>query len=107
MKSTLVPLRIWGKTESNDLQLKNTPNLNRYYFQKLTSLFGVSRTDRKLKEGALHIFVGTDQYPHTTAHENPSFFMLNLCFLFSGTAVYSLLYSFNVATTKNENRAAY
>lgn len=106
MKSTSVPLRIWGKTESNDLQLKNMPNLNRYYFQKLTLLFGVSRIDRKLKEGALHIFVGTDHYPHITAHENPLFFMLNLCFLFLVTAVYSLIYSFNVAT-KNWNRAAY
>ena len=67
------------------------PNLNRYYFQKFILLFGVSRIDRKLKEGALHIFVGTDQYPHITARENPLLFMLNLYFLFLVTALYSLL----------------
>lgn len=61
MKYPLVPLRIWCKTESNGLQKEKIPNLNRYCFQKLTLLFGISTIDRKLKEGALHIFAGTDQ----------------------------------------------
>lgn len=83
---------------------KKIPNLNRYCFQKLTLLFGISTIDRKLKEGALHIFAGTDQ-----DQENSFFVMLNLCsfFFFLVTSVYFLLYSFNVETKLLKNKAAY
>lgn len=68
MKSTLVPLKIWSKTESNDLLVKNMPNLNIYYFQKLTLLSEGNSTDRKLRKGALvlHLLALTRSAHHSS-----------------------------------------